>query len=244
MTKPSTEAAQPAAMPKRAGQIAAPYAPWRYRIGVAGSTDRAAVESVRRAAYRQAREFDWNDEAMLAWSSDDEAATVLALWDDQGALLSTVRATVFASVGQAEAFLEYSLSGIDITTPGLVLSRAATAPSAARQGLNALLRHAYLSALAATPIGSVIAIVYEGGPRLESLRAAGYDFFEPRAGWDSEALARTRALLAWLPRQRLERALDVMSQALAGRLEGVHVETASIAHALRAQCTVRGEAVR
>jgi hypothetical protein len=210
--------------------------PWRYRIGVAGPADHAAIESVRRAAYRRASEFDWNDASLLAWCAADDAACVLALWDAHGELLSTVRATVFTDVGEAEAFLEYSLAGITIAPPTLVLSRAATAPNAARHGLNSLLRQVYLAAAAATSMGSVLTLVYSGGPRLEAMRAAGYDFFEPRAGWDTEAVARTQPLLAVLPRERLERAPGALSAALAKRPEAVRVEMASIVRALRSQC--------
>jgi hypothetical protein len=56
-------------------------AAWRYRVGIADPTQRQAVEALRRAAYRQANEFDWNDEATLGWSAADDAGTVLALWD-------------------------------------------------------------------------------------------------------------------------------------------------------------------
>jgi hypothetical protein len=213
-------------------------AAWRYRVGIADPTQRQAVEALRRAAYRQANEFDWNDEATLGWSAADDAGTVLALWDAQGALLSTTRASVFLSLGEAEASLEYSLAGIDIATPTLVLSRVATAPVAARNGLFALLRYAYLSALVLTPIGSVIAIVYEGAPHIGSMRESGYDFFEPHAGWDTEAVARTRPMLAVLPRSRFERALSVRSAALAGQLDGVRVESALLAAALSARCGV------
>ena len=52
----------------------------RYRAGIADPTQRETVEALRRAAYRQAAEFDWNDEATLGWSAADDAGTVLALW--------------------------------------------------------------------------------------------------------------------------------------------------------------------
>lgn len=210
--------------------------PWRYRIGIAEPIHRTAVEAVRRAAYRQALEFDWIDDAMLGWCTADDTGTVLGLWDNQGTLLSTVRATIFSNAEQAEAFLQYSLSSHPIATPTLVLSRAATTPAAARQGLNSLLRYAYLTATAAMSIGSVITIVYEGGPRLGSMRAAGFEFLEPSSGWDSEAVARTRALLAWLPRERLDRGIHTMTTTLAQPLEDVHIETASIVRALLSQC--------
>jgi hypothetical protein len=213
-------------------------AAWRYRIGMVDPVERDALSTLRRAAYRKAPEFDWIDEAALRWSIADDAGVVMALWDDQGAMLSTLRATVFTSAAAAEAHLEYSLAGIDAPTPTLVLSRAATLPAAARHGLFALLRHAYLQALAATPIASVIAIVYEGGPRLAAMRGAGYEFFEPRAGWDTEAVARAQPLLALLPSARFASALGAATAAVTVRLDAVHIESAAIAAALRARCTL------
>jgi hypothetical protein len=212
-------------------------AAWRYRIGLASPAERDAVEAVRRRAYRRAAEFVWNDEATLGWTAADDAATVLALWDARGALLSTMRASVFTGIDAAEAFLEYSLAGVHIPTPTLVLSRAATAPDAARRGLYALVRYAYLSALAATPIRSCIAIVYDGAVQTRSMCESGYAFFEPRACWDSEAVARVRPLLAVLPRARFERAFGVRSAALSGQLDGVQIDSAAIAASLRARCT-------
>ena len=209
----------------------------RYRVGIASRAQRADVEALRCRAYREAAEFVWNDEATLGWTAADDAGTVLALWDAEGALLSTMRASVFSDTAAAEAFLEYSLDDVDIPTPTLVLSRAATAPDAARHGLYALLRYAYLSALAATPLRSVIAIVYEGAGQTRSMRGSGYDFFEPRSGWDTEAVARVRPLLAVLPRARFEHALGVRSAGLAGQLDGVQIESTAIAAALQARCS-------
>ncbi len=210
----------------------------RYRIGVVEPTERDALAALRCASYAQAPEFDWNDEATLRWSAADDAGVVLALWDDQGAMLSTLRASVFTAAAAAEAHLEYSLAGIDVPTPTLVLSRAATRPDAARHGLFAWLRHAYLHALAATPIASVIAIVYKGGPRLAAMRGVGYELFEPRSGWDTEALARMQPLLALLPSARFASALGAAATAVAGRLDAVHIESAAIAAALRARCPI------
>lgn len=219
--------------------------PCRYCIGTVSREQSGALQALRQAAYRAAPEFDWNEDASLGWTPADEHGTVLGLWDAAGRMLSTTRATVLHSVGHAEDFLEYSLAGIDIAWPSLALSRAATAPDVARHGLFALLRHAYLSALvadsvadtddASTGIGSVVAIVYEGGPRLAAMRAAGYDFFSPRAGWDSEAVARTAPLLAVLPGARFRQANDSVAAGLAARLDEVQVEREAIAAALREQ---------
>ena len=223
----------------------APIAPngpgaWQYRIGVADITQRDAVEALRRLAYRGAVQFEWNDATTLDWSAAAETGAVLAAWDADGALLSTLRASVFDHAAQAEAFLEYSLEGIDVPAPMLVLSRAATAPGAARGGLFALLRYAYLSALPSTPVRSVAAIVYEGAGHSLSMRDCGYEFFEPCAGWDTEARARTRPLLAVLAQARFAHSLQARAAALAGKTADVLIDVAAIAAALNAQCAANG----
>ena len=207
-----------------------------YLLGVAGLAQRAGVVAVRRAAFRRATEFDWKDEALLAWGPVDDDSTVIALSDAAGRVLSTVRATVFADIAQAEQFLEYSLDGMGVATPVQVLSRAATHPEVARQGLNSVVRYAYLAAAALAPIECVVTLVYDGGPRLRSMREAGFDLIEPRAGWDTEAVARTRPLMAVMPRARIEGALRTIACAIAPTLAATAVDAAGIAQGLRAQC--------
>jgi hypothetical protein len=207
-----------------------------FHVGVVNHSQRHAIAALRRAAYRGAAQFEWNDESTLDWSAADDTGTVLAVWNPAGTLLSTIRASVFSDASAAETFLEYSLAGISLPGPALVLSRAATAPDAAAHGLFALLRYAYLSALTATPISSVIAIVYEGAPHSGFMRECGYSFFEPQAAWDTEAVARTRPLLAMLPRTQFEHSLGMRRAALVGRLDSVQIDTAAIAESLRAGC--------
>ncbi len=205
----------------------------RYRVGVVGAAQRAGVQAVRRAAYGQATEFDWKDEARLAWNCTDDEGTVIALWDAQGQVLSTVRANVFTERDPAEELLEYSLAGIDVCMPVLVLSRAATHPGVARQGFNSVVRYAYLAAAAASRMACVVTLVYDGSPRLRSMREAGFALSPPRLGWDTEAVARTQPLLAWLPQARIEGALRIISQAMGDRLDEVCIDAASIAQAFR-----------
>lgn len=207
-----------------------------YTVGVAGPAQRTGVVAVRRAAFRRATEFDWKDEALLAWGPVDDDSTVIALSDAAGRVLSTVRATVFADVAHAEQFLEYSLDGMGVATPVQVLSRAATHPEVVRHGLNSVVRYAYLAAAALAPIECAVTLVYDGGPRLRSMREAGFDLIEPRAGWDTEAVARTRPLMAVMPRARIEGALRTIACAIAPTLAETTVDAAGIAQGLRAQC--------
>ena len=169
---------------------------------------------------------------------------MLGLWNREGELLSTTRASVFARAADAEAFLEYSLEGIELPLPTLVLSRVATAPDAARHGLFAFLRYAYLAALPHTPVASVLAITYEGAPHVGSMRDAGYSFHEPRACWDTEATPLTRPLLAVLPRVRFEQALALRRADLRARLAEVAIDAPAIRAAFAALCEGQGAASR
>ena len=190
-----------------------------WTIGVidpACAREREAVVRLRRQAYAEAGEFAWNEMATLRWSDADEDGVVLGLWGDRSdtdddratALLSTLRMSVFADARVAETFLEHSLHGVGAAWPALVLSRAATAPGRHRSGLMALLRCAYLQALAATPLRSVLAVVYDTAPRLHSMRSVGYTLTAPQRSWDSEARALTPPLVAHLSRACFETALE------------------------------------
>jgi hypothetical protein len=98
------------------------------------------------------------------------------------------------------------------------------------------MRLAYLSALPATPLQSLLAVVYEGGPRLRAMQAAGYQLAPPRAGWDSEAVAHTQPLLAVLPRAQFGRALDTVATGLLDRRAQVQIDSTAIAAAFSARC--------
>lgn len=195
-----------------------------YRVGVVPATQAPAVFALRRAAYHQATEFQWHDDDKLRWCNADDVGTVLGLWDDQGQLLSTLRASVLVSRQAVAQFLEYTLQGqvlpVSPLRPCVVFSRAATWPSHARQGLFVLMRLAYLQAVQHTAVDSLCAVVYEGGPRLRAMRDAGYSLRVPKASWDTEARALTQPLLAVLRRTRFERALRCVQQELAGRPGG------------------------
>ncbi len=202
----------------------APCTASAYRVGVVPVAQAQAVFELRRAAYRQAAEFNWHDDDTLRWCAADDTGTVLGLWDEQDQLLSTLRASVLVSRAAVAQFLEYTLQGqvlpVSPLRPCLVFSRAATWPSQARHGLFVLMRLAYLQAVQHTAVDSLCAVVYEGGPRLRAMRAAGYSLRVPKAGWDSEARALSQPLLAVLRRAHFQRALQRVQQELATRPGG------------------------
>jgi hypothetical protein len=216
---------------------------WRCGLVDGRSTvEREAVVRLRREAYATAGEFAWHDLATLGWTATDERSAVLGLWrcGDAGAgetLVSTVRATVFQRLGEAEAFLEHALDGVGAQAPALVLSRAATAPGEHGRGLLALLRVAYLQALPLATVRSVLAVVYDSAPRVRSMQAAGYTMSAPTHSWDSEARALTAPLVAHLPLQRFASALDIAlnlaASAPAAAIASAQAQADAIAAALK-----------
>ena len=166
-----------------------------------------AVVAVRRAAFAQAQGFRWLDPHALAWSADDSSATVLGLWDADGVLGATVRATVLPSAQAAQAVIQYAIDNLPLPGPLLLLTRAATHPAWQRRGGNSLLRWAYLAALLHTELRCVVTQVYAQAPRLRALREAGFELSPLLQGWDREAQAQTQPLLAWMARERVEAGL-------------------------------------
>ncbi len=215
----------------------------RWLIGVVDGSSRAARDAVvqlRRQAYAGAREFAWHDLATLGWTATDDRSAVLGLWHcpegggtSTRTLLSTVRATVFTQLAAAEAFLEHALDGIGAVAPALVLSRAATAPGEHGRGLLALLRVAYLQALAQAGVHSVLAVVYDDAPRVRSMQAVGYTMTPPQRSWDSEARAIAAPLVAHLAHAKFAQAMQAATALAATAPAGVQVMHDDIAAALR-----------
>jgi hypothetical protein len=202
------------------------------RVSVVTRQHAAELQHLRRAAYLQAKEFVWHDPAALGWVEADDAGAVLGVWDEEGLLVSSMRASVMHGAADAEGFLEYSLAGADARFPALVLSRAATLPERSAQGFMAWIRLAYLSALPSTSIESVIAVVYDGGPRVRAMQAAGYTLHEPQRAWDSEATALSRPVLAILRRARFEAAQATVLAGMVDQLSRVRIDVDAIGGAL------------
>jgi hypothetical protein len=220
----------------------APRTARAFRLGVVReAADQQAVVAVRQAAFAQAQEFVWLDPQALAWGLDDEQATVLALWDDDGVLNATVRARVLPSAQAAQAVIEYAIEHLHLPGPLLLLSRAATHPQAQCRGANALLRVAYLSALLRTELRCVITQVYDHAPRLRAMRQAGFELSPLGQGWDSEAQARTQPLLAWMPRERVESGLAALMAENAAALQHTLLDLPAMAASLNAQCSTSAQ---
>lgn len=180
----------------------------KYTIDVATSTDHEKLSALRRAAFSLSKEFALHDIRKADWCEWDEASIVLtARLGDQ--IVSSVRITIFGEAAAAEAFLEYPITRHVLKGPLAVLSRAVTLPSCFKRGLNGALRYAYLMAaknMTGTRIENLVAIVYQGGPRVHSMQRAGYVMMDCNENWDSEAELSARPLIAVLSRGALAQA--------------------------------------
>jgi hypothetical protein len=215
--------------------------PPRWSIEVANGHDpqqRAAVERLRREASAAAPALRWHDPATLRWSEADDRGVVLGLWagagsgGDRPVLLSTLRLSVFARAAAAEAFVEHALGGVGVRWPALVLSGGATAPGLGGHGLAAMLRWAYLHALPAGHLRSVLAVVYEDAPRLSAMQAVGYTLTVPSSSWDGEASALKAPLIAHLAEPHFDAARAAASRLVLRALPLLQVQRGEIEDAL------------
>jgi hypothetical protein len=109
----------------------------------------------------------------------------------------------------AQTFLEYPVARQSIGGPVLAMSRAVTSPDRFNLGLMAAVRYAYLTQVLrmADKIENVVAIVYKGGPRVNSMQRAGYVMIDCDDHWDSEAKLVAPPLIAVLPKPEFAQAL-------------------------------------
>jgi hypothetical protein len=177
-----------------------------YRVDVATSVDAANVTELRRAALAQSREFSVNDMDKVGWTDIDESSVVLIVRED-GVLVSSMRMITFSDEVAAEHFLEYPVTQHSIPGPILTMSRAVTLPSHFSKGLMGAIRYVDRGGAIETAIQSVVAIVYQGAPRVNSMRRAGFEMLECPEHWDSEATVSAAPLVAVLPRRLFSHAL-------------------------------------
>jgi hypothetical protein len=177
-----------------------------YQVDVASSVDAASVTELRRTALAQSREFSVNDIDKVGWTEIDESSVVLVVREDD-ILVSSMRMITFSDEAAAERFLEYPVTQHSIPGPILTMSRAVTLPSHFSKGLMGAIRYAYLRGALETAIQSVVAIVYQGAPRVNSMRRAGFEMLECRQHWDSEATVSAAPLIGVLPRRLFSQAL-------------------------------------
>ena len=162
-----------------------------------------AVENLRREAYERAPEFQIANRNAWAWTDADVKGHVLAIWDREGNLLSTMRGIYASNRAEAEEQLECTMPLGSSWFPTIILEKAATAARTANKGLNALLRYMFIEAALQHKLGSVTGAVFEGAPRIKTLIELGYQISLVERMWDPNFHEHKPVHLVALPRKEM-----------------------------------------
>jgi hypothetical protein len=180
---------------------------------IATEADRDAVNTLRRMAYAQQLGFSMNTTSALDWNEDDDVGAVIVVCDRGGRPISSMRLTALGDQEATERFFQYSMDGAPQAYPTLAMSRSSTLPEFGTNGLQGLIRHAYLSAIPGCGLRTVSAIVYDSAPRVNSMRNVGFVLTRCKRHWDSEAQVHAEALVATLDEALFESARAANMQA-------------------------------
>lgn len=205
-----------------------------FRVRALEARDGEALGRLRRACYARSASFTWHDLSTLDWSDTDAAAVVLGVETDDGTLVATYRATQRADKAAAEALMQYATDAVPPRFPALVGGRTATLPAFARLGLTAATRHVMVGHALRLGVASVLAVVYEGAPRVRSMARHGYELHPCPRHWDDEAELRAPALIISLPAARFAHCLATIAAESAAVLAACSVDEAGITAAFDA----------
>jgi hypothetical protein len=192
-------------------------------IRMATAADAAAVTALRQGEYTSSREFTLLSASSLAWGPDDEFGVVLAAVRTDGAVVSTMRARLFASKSVFEQSSGLDLSPVALPAPTWFLDRASTYAEHRRRGLNTILRYYFVKAAAGLEFPSVSGWLFSGVSRTRTMTEIGYHFTsvtatQPRGYRHMESPGRDY-VVAVLLHAKLAPACRRLEQMLDGELD-------------------------
>jgi hypothetical protein len=117
------------------------------------------------------------DESVLSWDGSDDRSTVLAVRDQDGSILATMRAEPLRDIQHAAEALDCPVPVTAPVFPAILLGRAATRADCERLGLNSLLRLHLLRLAREQGVRHVYGRVYGEAARTHVMRALGYTYF-------------------------------------------------------------------
>jgi hypothetical protein len=139
--------------------------------------DAAAISRFRQAQYRRSPDLTIIDESVLSWDGSDDRSTVLAVRDQDGSILATMRAEPLRDIQHAAEALDCPVPVTAPVFPAILLGRAATRADCERLGLNSLLRLHLLRLAREQGVRHVYGRVYGEAARTHVMRALGYTYF-------------------------------------------------------------------
>ncbi len=190
-----------------------------YRVVTLDETRGGELATLRKRCYALSKSFEWFDERALGWSADDAASVVLGVLEANDVLVASVRATIRRDRDAVEGMLMYSTSGVPARFPALIGARSATEPAHARHGLAGVMRWVIVSQACRLRLASITGVVYDDAPRVRSMLAQGYEFYDPPQHWDREARLRARPIIISMPAANYARSLDAIESQLGAALE-------------------------
>lgn len=189
-----------------------------FRVTVLGAERADELARLRRRCYRASTSFSWFDESVLEWTPVDASSVVIGSLDGDGALVATVRASCRPDRAAVEALLGYSTERVPPRHPALVGGRSATDAQHARQGLAAAMRWVIVRQALRLDMASITGVVYDDAPRVRSMQAQGYEFYEAPRQWDAEARLRAKPIVISMPAPAYRDALRLIEAQAADAL--------------------------
>jgi hypothetical protein len=199
-----------------------------YRVVTVDEARAAELVALRKCCYALSKSFEWFDERALEWSADDAASVVLGVLDAGGALVSSVRATIRRDRDAVESMLMYSTRGVPARFPAMIGARSATEPAHARHGLAGVMRRVIVSQARRLGLASITGVVYDDAPRVRSMLAQGYEFYDPPQHWDREARLRARPIIISMPAANYALALAAIESQLGAALGRASIDAAAL----------------
>lgn len=167
------------------------------------------INHLRIDEFRRSTEFDLLLADQLRWNSCDDRHIVLAAWAGRRTAVSTMRAVVVKDKADALTSVQCSLPD-QLVFPALVFNSAATHIDYRRLGLNQAIRYHFLRAAIRCGIEAILSPIYRGAPRIDFMRALGYQFMTPNKSWQTKLAPKKERILGILPRNRMGRAIDYL----------------------------------
>jgi hypothetical protein len=178
-------------------------------IRQATAEDKAVISQLRINEFRRSTNFDLLLADKLKWSRCDDENIVLAVWNGRKAPISTMRAVVVNDTEEALACLECSVPD-DLPYPAIVFNSAATRKENRRQSLNQVIRYHFLLAAVRDGIQAILSPIYLGAPRIDFMKALGYQFSAPQKSWQTKLLPKSERILGILSRADMVQAIDYL----------------------------------
>lgn len=174
----------------------------------ATSEDKEVISRLRISEFSRSKDFDLLIADKLKWSRLDDEQAVVAVWHHKTPI-STMRAVVVDDLSEAQNALQCSVS-VEVKYPAIVFNAAATRKENRGEGLNQVIRYFVLTAAVRQGIQTLLSPIYLGAPRMDFMKALGYQFGKPSICWQTKLLPKSDRILGILPRSKMHYALNYL----------------------------------